>query len=129
MDGEGHILFFLPRPTQLISQFDKDFPLDLNYFRKGNAGYLNVFGKARIINDPEELFEYELTPAEINRALNKDILVVVRILKADYFIGKSINTNSITEKLKRFLHWLSTWMEPNHRSYDFSKQQIPNYGF
>jgi general stress protein 26 len=130
VNDDGHLLFFLPRPTQLISQFDKDFPVELNYFRKGASGYLDVYGKARIVNDPEELFEYELSAEESMRALNTDILVVVKILKADYHVSEaSSNASSFVSKVKSFVYGVLTWVEPNSRSYDFSKPQIPNYGF
>ena len=55
VDDNGNISFFINRPQQLISQFDQEFPVGLNYFKKGKITYLNIFGKARIINDPEEL--------------------------------------------------------------------------
>ncbi|HEX8331429.1 MAG TPA: hypothetical protein VF622_02335 [Segetibacter sp.] len=131
VNDDGHLLFFLPRPTQLISQFDKDFPVELNYFRKGASGYLDIYGKARIVNDPEELFEYELSPEETMRALNKDILVVVKIMKADYHVSESSNSkaNSFVKKVRSFFFGLLAWVEPNSRSYDFSKPQLPNYGF
>jgi hypothetical protein len=129
VNDDGHLIFFLPRPTQLISQFDKDFPVELNYFRKEVSGYLDVYGKARIVNDPEELYEYELSPEETTRALNKDILMVVKILKADYHVRDMAKPNSFVEKFKSFVYGLIAWVEPNSRSYDFSKPQLPNYGF
>lgn len=129
VNDDGHLLFFLPRPTQLISQFDKDFPAELNYIRKGVSGYLNVYGKARIVNDPEELYEYELTADESLRALTTDILVVVKILKADYHRGHTAHKDTIFTKMKSFVFDLLAWVEPNTRSYEFSKKQLPNYGF
>lgn len=129
VNDDGHILFFLPRPTQLISQFDKDFPVDLKYFRKGASAYLEIYGKARIINDPEELFEYDLTPDEVNRALNKDMLIVVKILKADYHVGSEVTSNEWLQRIKSFAYSLIAWVEPKTKSFDFSKPQLPNYGF
>jgi hypothetical protein len=130
VNDDGHLLFFLPRPTQLISQFDKDFPVELNYFRKGASGYLDIYGKARIVNDPEELFEYELSAEETMRALNKDMLVVVKIMKAKYHVSeRSSNATSFVEKVRSFFSGFLAWFEPNSRSYDFSKPQLPNYGF
>jgi general stress protein 26 len=129
VSDNGEILFFLPRPTQLVSQFDKDFNVELNYFRKGAYSYLNIFGKARIVNDPEELFEYELTQLEIERALRKDILVVVKVLKADYHVSEPETKHSVLRSLRTITAGLWAWVEPNTRSFDFSKPQLPNYGF
>ena len=128
VNDDGHVLFFLPRPKQLISQFDKDFPVEMNYFRKGVYASLHVFGKARIINDPEELLEYELFPDEITRALSKDVLIVVKVLKADYN-NHSVESNMWIQKLKSFVFGLLAWVEPRTKSFDFSKSSLPNYGF
>lgn len=128
VDDDGTILFFMPRPKQLISQFEKEFPVSLNYFKKGLNYYMNIYGIARIVNDPEELHEYELTFDEVERALKTDILVNVKILKADYFDNDSAGKN-IVNKVKSFIYSLMSW-EPGGRSYDFSpKSQVPNYGF
>jgi len=70
VDDCGNITFFINRPQQLISQFDREFPVGLNYFKKGKNYFMNIFGKARIIHDPEELaYQKDLTAEEINNAL------------------------------------------------------------
>src|ERR1700712_3400130 len=85
VDDCGNITFFINRPQQLISQFDREFPVGLNYFKKGKNYFMNIFGKARIIHDPEELaYQTDLTPEEINTALTTHILVKVQILRADF---------------------------------------------
>ena len=130
IDENGDLLFFIPRPKQLLSQFEKEFPVGLNYFKKGLSYYVNVTGFARIINDPEELYSLELTRDEMEQALNKDVLVKVKILKADYYENDVSRKNSVINKVKSFIYSLLAWVEPNAKSYDFrTKPQMHNYGF
>jgi hypothetical protein len=130
VDEDGNILFFLQRPKQLISQFEKDFPVELNFFKKGLNYYLNVSGFARIINDPEELYAHDLTFDEMELALNKSVLVKVKILKADYFENDINKRNSIINKMRSFVYNMLEWVEPNAKTFDFrSNPQIHNYGF
>jgi hypothetical protein len=128
VDDDGTILFFMPRPKQLISQFEKEFPVGLNYFRKGLNYYMNIYGIARIVNDPEELHEYDFTAEEVERALHKDVLVNVKILKADYYQKDRSGANAL-KKLKTFIYGLMS-LAPGEKTYDFStKGQVHNYGF
>ncbi len=55
VDENGYIWFLLNKPVQKVTEFEKQFPVALNYYRKGEPFFLNVFGIARIVNDPEEL--------------------------------------------------------------------------
>jgi hypothetical protein len=130
VDDNGDLLFFLPRPKQLLSQFEKEFPVGLNYFKKGVNYYINISGFARIVNDPEELYSYDLTFEEMEQALHKDVLVKVKILKADYYENDISRKNSVVNKVKAFIYSLLAWVEPNTKSFDFrTKPQMHNYGF
>jgi hypothetical protein len=130
VDDNGDLLFFLPRPKQLLSQFEKEFPVGLNYFKKGLNYYVNITGFARIVNDPEELYSYDLTFEEMEQALHKDVLVKVKILKADYYENEVAGTNSAANKIKSFFYSMLAWVGPNTKSFDFrTKPQMHNYGF
>ena len=130
VDEDGNIFMFMPRPKQLISQFEKEFPVGLNYFKKGKSHFLNIYGKARIINDPEELNSYDLTFEEINQALNTDMLIKVKILKADYYEKDLAKKNSWLNKVKSFVYGLLALVEDDGRSFDFSSNPtIHGYGF
>jgi hypothetical protein len=129
VDDNGNICFFINRPQQLIREFDQEFPVGLNYFKKGKSCFLNIFGKARIINDPEELaYETELTAEEINRALTTQVLIRVKILKVDFYDNNFEKKNLLLKKawsvLSRFFDSLSA-----SRSYDFSpRSSLHHYG-
>ena len=129
VDDNGNILFFTPRPKQLLSQFEKEFPVDLNYFRKDLCYYMNIHGYARIINDPEELYAHDLSREQMEQALNKDILVKVKILKAHYY-EKDWTRKNVFNQAKSFIYSLLARVEPSVKTFDFSsKPQLHNYGF
>ena len=47
--------FVIPKPSQLIHAFDKTFPGETGFFQKGRDFYMKIFGKAFLVNDPEEI--------------------------------------------------------------------------
>ena len=131
VDPNGCISFFINRPPQLISQFEQEFPAGLNYFKKGKDYSLNIFGKARIINDPEELaYETDLTAEEINSALTTHILLKVKILKADFYDNNYEKKNLLLKKLSSVVARLFDSVGAASRSYDFSpRSSLQHFGF
>jgi hypothetical protein len=131
VDENGDILFFINRPKQHLTEFDQEFLVGLNYFKKGKGYFMNIFGKARIINDPEELtYIIHLTPEEVNRALNEQILIKVKILKADFYDNQQEKKHYLLKKFQAFFYGLLDWGEPNARSFDFStNSSLQQYGF
>jgi len=131
VDDTGCITFFINRPQQLISQFDQEFPVELNYFKKGNGYFLNIFGKARIVNDPEELaYQTDLTPEELDNALTTKVLIRVKILQANFRDYNFEKKNLFFKKLISLFSSLFDSAGAASRSYNFSSNQpIHTYGF
>lgn len=131
VDDCGNITFFINRPQQLISQFDREFPVGLNYFKKGKNYFMNIFGKARIIHDPEELaYQTDLTPEEINNALTTQVLIKVQILKVDFYDNNYEKKNLFLKKMWSVFSSLFDSVGAASRSFDFSSQpSVHNYGF
>ena len=131
VDDNGCITFFINRPPQLISQFEQEFPVGLNYFKKGKNYFLNIFGKARIINDPEELaYETDLTQEEINNALTTHILVKVTILKADFFDNNYEKKSLVLKKVWSIFSRVFDSVDAASRSYNFSpRSSLHHFGF
>src|SRR6266487_6233024 len=86
VDDYGYAWFFLQKPQQRLTEFEKEFPVKLDFFRKGLDYSLQVIGKGCIINDPEELMTITENMEEI-RQFNpeKMILLKVKMTRADYF--------------------------------------------
>ncbi len=130
VDECGNITFFINRPKQLISEFDREFPVDLNYFKKGKNFFINIYGKARIILDPEELsYQNNLTAEEINLALTTQVLIKVQILKVDFHDNDFENKNLFFKKIRSVFSSLFDTAGAASRSYDFSGSSVHNYGF
>jgi hypothetical protein len=84
MDEVGQMWFFVPRPPQALQEFDREFPVRLEFFKKGRQFFLHVLGKAFIVTDPEEI--NGLVHDDIReQAADHLVLIKVRMLKADYF--------------------------------------------
>jgi len=84
MDELGQMWFFVPRPQQALQEFDQEFPVRLEFFKKGRQFFLHVLGKAFIMTDPEEM--NGLVHEDIReQAAGHLVLIKVRMLKAEYF--------------------------------------------
>lgn len=131
MDHNGRIVFFINRPLQLLSHFDQEFPVGLNYFRKGKNYFMNILGEARIINDPEELAYYtNMSEEEKVEALTTKALVAVTISKVDFYDTNYERKNLLLKKLWSLSSSLFDWFGSASRSYNFGKTaQVQHYGF
>jgi hypothetical protein len=84
VDELGQIWFFVPRPTQALQEFDREFPVRLELFRKGAPFFLHITGKAYIVNDPEEVNSllFDDMKQQVGSGM---VLIKVKMSKADYF--------------------------------------------
>jgi general stress protein 26 len=85
IDDNGYIWFFVNKPVQTINEFEKQFPVALNYYKKGATFFLNVFGVARIVNDPEELAISDFDDEIKQKASSDKLLLCVKIAHVNYY--------------------------------------------
>jgi general stress protein 26 len=107
VDELGQMWFFVSRPQQALHEFDREFPVRLEFFRKGKEFFLHVSGKAYIVTDPEEI--NGLVHEEIReQTANHLVLIKVKMTKADYF-------ESAAKLTKRAGWWrdLRSWIHPD----------------
>jgi len=117
VDELGQLWFFVHRPTQALHEFDREFPVRLEFFRKGKRFFLHITGKAFIVDDPEEinglLFE------DLKEQLSPQmVLIKVKMGKVDYF-ESVMNTHhsSWWRDLRTQLHaWLFN-TRPGYKPY------------
>src|SRR5579872_6692679 len=84
VDELGQLWFFVPRPQQALHEFDREFPVKLEFFRKGTGYYLHITGKAYIVNDPEEV--NSLLFEDLKKQISGNmVLIKVKMGRADYF--------------------------------------------
>lgn len=100
VDMNGYVWFFVYKPKQMISEFDKQFPVALNYYKKGEMFFLNVFGIGRIITDPEELAYADIDEDLKFKDANK-ILICVKVEYANYYNKQFASTYSLLTKWKK----------------------------
>ncbi len=130
VDESGNIYIFMPRPRQELSQFEKEFPVSLNYFKKGKSFFVNVFGKARIVNDPEELQSMDLSISEVNQALHDEMLILVKIHKADYYEKDVTKKSHFLARIKSVVYNMLALVEQDEKRFDFStSRSLQGYGF
>jgi hypothetical protein len=92
VDELGQIWFHINRPQQYLHTFDHQFNAELDFYRKGKGYYLKIYGKAFIVNDPEETNGLIDWNKEINRtAMEKMILAKLKIQRVAYFSGVESN--------------------------------------
>ena len=84
VDELGQMWFFVARPQQAITEFDREFPVRLEFFRKGRDFFLHTSGKAFIVTDPEEI--NGLVHDDIREQAGSHLVLIrVQMSKADYF--------------------------------------------
>jgi len=125
VDELGQMWFFVPRPQQALHEFDHEFPVKLEFFKKGKEFFLHVSGKAFIVTDPEEI--NGLVHEDIRELTgNHLVLIRVRMLKADYFDHSVSSVHAgWWRDLKNQLH---TWMfntRPGYKPYYLADAPLP----
>ena len=115
VDEYGYIWFFMQRPPQQLTEFEKEFPVKLDFFRKGLDYSLQVIGNGYIVNDPEELLVLTTNINEIKQfAPGKMILIKVKMTRADYFDNIS---GSKSSWLHNAINLLQSWIFPHAPGY------------
>lgn len=94
VDDYGYLWFSVKKPKQNLKEFENEFPVRLDYFKKGSEYFLQVMGKAWVITDPEELNTLSALTEEVKNMDEDTVLVKVKMMKADYQETQSRNSNS-----------------------------------
>jgi hypothetical protein len=115
IDDFGYLWFFVQKPSQHVNEFEKEFPTKLDFYRKGMSYSLKVWGKGRIINDPEEV-ALVTSLIEETRHFDPDnmIMIKVKMARADYFENISTQKNSWFQNA---ISALQSWIFPHTPSY------------
>lgn len=92
VDDFAYVWFFVQKPQQRLNEFETEFPVRLDFFKKGSGCFLQVNGKGWVVSDPEELNSFEsLDEEERKLAISEMVLVKVKIMRADYYETKTAN--------------------------------------
>ncbi|GAC1423552.1 MAG: hypothetical protein NVS1B13_22520 [Flavisolibacter sp.] len=112
VDDYGYVWFFVKRPKQQLKEFENEFPVRLDFFRKGTSHFLQVSGKAWVVNDPEQINSFsDAQEGNTQSEFQSMVLVKVKIMKAEYYESKTANNNSW---LQDAFSAVTTWFRSNH---------------
>jgi Pyridoxamine 5'-phosphate oxidase like len=117
VDDDGTVWFFTSCNGIHITNIDRPFYAYLNYQKKGSGCYLQLSGKATLVNTEDEGLFSICNYAK--GSYGKLVLVKLKIMQAEFFENKIPETNSWTEKLKYTFSHL--FLQPAHRTYNFSE--------
>lgn len=95
VDDYGFVWFFVQRPKQSLKEFETEFPVRLDFFKKGSGCFLQVNGKGWVVFDPEEMNMFVTLPEDAKKlATNEMVLVKVKIMRAEYYETQTSNSRS-----------------------------------
>lgn len=120
VDDYGFVWFYIQKPRQDLREFDKEFPVRLDFFRKGANYFLQVMGKAWIVSDPEEMNILEETlPDDIRQKASESIVLLkVKILKAEYHdTSSSTRTATNNSWWQNAVSTVYTWFRSSNGAY------------
>jgi hypothetical protein len=101
IDDNGYIWFFVNRPAQVVTEFETQFPVALNFYKKGVPFFVNVFGIARIVIDPEELACAEIDNEISNGVLSDKLLLSVKMANVNYYEKEADIKKTWLSKIKK----------------------------
>jgi hypothetical protein len=106
VDDYGYVWFFIQKPKQNLREFDAEFPVRLDFFKKGKTHFLQVSGKGWVVTDPEELSSVVALPEDAKQvAMNEMVLVKVKMMKAEYFETRTAHTSWWQNAFNSFTTW------------------------
>ena len=112
MDDEGQILFYINKPSQCLDAFKREFPVHLDFFRKGKKHSLKVNGTATIIGEEQ----YQCNTNMENKSPGL-ILIKVKIITAEYVEWNQQKKDNVLLLLWTRLHNWFFAVDPLYKSY------------
>jgi hypothetical protein len=112
VDEFGYVWFFVKKPKQDLREFETEFPVRMDYFKKGKECFLNIMGKGWVVTDPEEVNTLQLSAIDQIKSYDTKemVLVKVKILKADYHETKTTHQNNWWQNA---MNSVVTWFRSN----------------
>ena len=99
VDDEGQLWFLCKKPVQFVSECEQNFPARLKFYRKGISFFLEVSGKATIVNNNSSLNIPEKNLQE------KPVLIKMTMTNIEY----------VEPEEKRKKTWLETTVENGYK--------------
>ena len=117
VDDFGLVWFYIQKPKQDLREFDKEFPVRMDFFKKGKNCFLQVEGKAWMVNDPEEINTLNILSEEEKAKSNNMVLVKVKMLKAEYHETGNANRTAKNSWWQNAVSNVYTWFRNGNGVY------------
>lgn len=106
-DEYGFVWFFVEKPNEGLQEFEKEFPVKLDFYKKGKGYYLQASGKGFVVTDPEEINSVVVLSDEMKQfANNKHALVKIKIQQAECYQTNSSGKSSWWQNAR---NTITTW--------------------
>jgi general stress protein 26 len=79
INDDGQIWFVIPKPAQDLEAFDKEFPVRLEFFKKGIQFRLKVQGKGRLIEDRSEMEELSAPNPTMYEKVKTEPVIMIKV--------------------------------------------------
>ena len=79
INDDGQIWFVIPKPAQDLEAFDKEFPVRLEFFKKGIQFRLKVQGKGRLIENRSEMEELSAPNAAMYEKVKTEPVIMIKV--------------------------------------------------
>lgn len=105
VDEYGFVWFLMQKPRQQLKEFEQEFPVKMDFFRKGSSCFLQVNGKGWVVTDPEEMNTLELDEIPSLVTSSDTVLVKVKIMKAEYYETRTTRHSWWHQAISTFTTW------------------------
>jgi len=108
VDEEGHLWFLCKRPMQFVSECEQHFPARLHFYRKGIRFFVEVSGKATIVNNDERDVNFPVEAGIAVNFLEKPVLIKMTMNNIEYVDpGEKKKKNRVYVFLENSYKWFS----------------------
>ncbi|THU38456.1 hypothetical protein FAM09_17465 [Niastella caeni] len=109
INDNSEIRFVIPKPAQDIEAFEKEFPVRLEFFKKGIAYRLKVQGKGVIVEDSTEMEKWLVYSAARQEKAKNESMIMIKVMVQ--FVDYTGNiAGSFPNRLKMAGLQLSGWL-------------------
>lgn len=113
INDAGEIRFVIPKPAQNIEAFDKEFPVRLEFFKKGIAYRLKLQGKGTIVEDTTEMEKWLAVSATRQEKAKSESMIMIKVTVQ--YVDYTGNMPGSFNKLKMAGMQLSGWLFSNNK--------------
>jgi hypothetical protein len=106
INDDDEIRFVIPKPAQDLEAFDMEFPVRLEFFKKGIGYRLKVQGKGAIVEDSTEMEKWlSVSESRQEKAKNETTIMIKVMVKYVDYTGNI--SHSFPSRLKtQIAEWL-----------------------